>query len=136
MLRVVSHILPDKLSQELTWGLIDGVSNLLNIELPSKEVANLLSMNTLPTMVKNPELVDKAILKEEHNHLSMVFSKHLAYFTPNLGIIKLDIFDKKPKKPRMCCHGSIFSESSTNPINKTVDYELSKATIGYVTVLK
>ena len=87
-------------------------------------------------VAENPELVDKAILKEERNHLSMVFSRYLAYFTPYLGITKLGILDKKHKKPRMYRHGSFLSESYTNPINKLVDCKLSKPAIRYATVLK
>ena len=136
MLRVMSHILPDDLFLELAAGLVDGVPNLLNTELPSEEVASLLTTDNLPTFARNPELVDKAILKEERNHLSLVFSKHLAYFTPNLGIIKLGILDKKNKKPRMYRHGSYLSETSTNPINNLVDCALSEPSIGYATVLK
>ena len=108
----------------------------MNTEIPSTEVASLLTTNNLPTVAKKPELVDKAILKEERNHLMLVFSKHLAYFTPNSGIIKLGILDKKHKKPRMCCHGSYLSEASTNPINNLVDCKLSEPAIGYATVLK
>ena len=120
MLQVMSHILPNNLFLELATGLIDGVPNLLNTEIPSKEVASLLTTSNLPTVAKKSELVDKAILKEEPNHLSMVSSKHLAHFKPNLGIIKLGILDQKHKKPRMYRHGSFLSESSTNPINKLV----------------
>ena len=83
MLRVMSHILPDDLFQELAAAMVDGVPNLLNAEIPSKEVASLLATANLPTVAKNPKLVDKAILKEERNHLLMVFSRHLAYYTPN-----------------------------------------------------
>ena len=35
ILQVMSHILPDKLFQELAARLVDGVQNLLNTELPS-----------------------------------------------------------------------------------------------------
>ena len=132
----MSYILPDNLFQELAAGLINGIPNLLNTELPSEEVASLLTTNNLPIVAKKPELVNKAILKEERNQLSLVFSKHLAYFTLNLGIIKLGILDKKHKKPRMYRHGSYLSEASTNPINILVDCELSEPAIGYVTVLK
>ena len=113
MLQVMSHILPVDLFWELAAAMVDGVPNLLNAKLPSKEVASLLSTANQLTVAKNPELVDKAILKEERNHLLMVFSKHLAYFTPNLEVIKLDILDKKSKKPQMYQHGSYISESST-----------------------
>ena len=58
----MSHILRDKLFQELVAGLIKGFPNLLNIELPSKEVESLLSTNNLPTVAKNPELIDEAIV--------------------------------------------------------------------------
>ena len=117
MLQVMSHILPDNLFCELAAAMIGGVFNLLNAELPSEEVASLLSTHNLLTVAKNLELVDKAIIKEEHNHLLIVFSNYLAYFTPNLGVIKLGILDKKNKKPRMYQHGSYMSDSSTNPIN-------------------
>ena len=84
ILQVMSHILPDDLFRELAAAMIvDGVPNMLNAKLPSKEIVSLLSTTNLFTVAKNPELVDKAILKEERNFLSMDFSKHLAYFTPN-----------------------------------------------------
>ena len=94
MLRVMSHILLDNLFQELSAAMVDRVPNLLNTELPSKEVSSLLSADNLPTVTKNPKLVDKTILKEERKHILMIFRKHLAYFTPNLGLIKLGILDK------------------------------------------
>ena len=136
MLRVMFHSLPNNIFQELAAGLVEGVPNLLNTEIPSEEVVSLLTTNNLPMVAKNSELVNKAILKEECNHLLLVFSTHLAYFTPNLGIIKLGILDKKHKKPRMYCHGRYVSETSTNPINNLVDCKLSKPAIGYDTVLK
>ena len=55
MLQVMSHILPDNLFQELAAGLVGGVPNLLNTELPSEEVAILLTTNNLSTVAKNPE---------------------------------------------------------------------------------
>ena len=61
ILRVMSHILPDTLFCQLAVAMIDRVPNLLKAELPSKEVASLLSMDNLQTAVKNSELVDKAI---------------------------------------------------------------------------
>ena len=136
MLGVMSQILLDNLFQELAVGLVDDVPSLLNTELLSEEVVSLLTTSNLPTVVKNPELVDKAILKEEHNHFALVFSKHLAYSKPNLGILKLGILDKKHKKMRIYCHGSYLLEASTNLINNLVDCELSKPAIGYATVLK
>ena len=136
MLRLMSHILPYDLFQELAARLVDNVPNLLNTEIPSEEVASLLTTNNLPTVAKNPELVNNAILKEERNHLLLVFSKHLAYFTPNLSIIKLGILDQKHKKPRMYCHGSYMLEASINPINNLVDCKLSEPAIRYAMVLK
>ena len=41
----MSHILPDNLFQELAAGLVKGVPNLLNTEIPSEEVAILLTTN-------------------------------------------------------------------------------------------
>ena len=66
----------------------------------------------------------------------MDLSQHLAYYTPNLGVIKLDILDKKNKKPCMYRHGSYISDDSTNPINTLVDCDLSEPAIGYAWVLK
>ena len=66
----------------------------------------------------------------------MVLRKHLAYFTPNLGVIKLGILDKKNKKPRMYCHGSYISDACNNPINKLVNHEFSEPAIGYAKVLE
>ena len=132
----MSHNLLDELFLELAVAMVDGVPNLLNAELPSKVVESLLATPNLPTVTKNSELVDKAILKEEFNHLSMVFSSHLTAFTPNLGIIKLGILDKKHKKPKMYRHSSYISEDSTHPINKLVNCGLSETHIGYANVLK
>ena len=42
MLQVMSYILPDDFFLELVATMVDGVPNLLNAELPSKEVASLL----------------------------------------------------------------------------------------------
>ena len=78
--------------------MVDGVSNLLNAKPHSKEVASLFAKANLPSVAKNPKLVNKATLKEERNHLLMVFSKQLASFTPNLGVIKLGILEEKNKK--------------------------------------
>ena len=99
-------------------------------ELPSEELSSLLFAVNLPTVAKKPKLVDKAIHKEECNHLLMIFSKHLAYF------IKLGVLDNKNKKPQMYRHGSYISESSTDPAHKLVDYDLSEPVIGYKRVLK
>ena len=52
MLQVMSHILPDKLFQELVAGLVNGVPNLLNTKIPSDEVATLLTTNNLSTVAK------------------------------------------------------------------------------------
>ena len=89
MVRVTSHILPIDRFRELAAAMVDGVPNLLKVELPSEEVVSLLSTANLLTVAKNPEIIDKAILKEECNHLLMVFRQHLAYIPPNLGVIKL-----------------------------------------------
>ena len=78
----------------------------------------------------------KLILKEECNHLSVVFSSHLTAFTPNLRIIKLGILNKKHKKPQMNQHSSYISEDSTHPINKLVNCELSEPAIGYTHILR
>ena len=65
----------------------------------------------------------------------MVFSKHLASFTPNIGIIKLGILNKKNKKPRMYRHGSYMLHKDSHPINKLVDVALSEPEIVYAIVL-
>ena len=52
MLQGMSHILPNNLFKELAAGLVDGVPNLLNTEIPSEEVAGLLTTNNLPMVAK------------------------------------------------------------------------------------
>ena len=112
-----------------------GRGSFLSVRIRSDD-QSLLTTNNLPTVAKKTEIVNKSILKEERSHLSLVFSKHLAYFTPNLGIIKLGILDKKHKKPCIYCHGSYLLEASTNSINNLVECKLSEPAIGYATVLK
>ena len=65
MLQVMSDILPDTLFRELAAAMVDGVPNLLNAEIPSEKVANLLATANLPAVAKNPKLVDKAVRKED-----------------------------------------------------------------------
>ena len=77
MLRTLSHILPDQIFTELCAGLVDKVPNLLNVELDNKEVQEMIHRGNLPNAKANPKLMQKAIIKEEKNHLSMIFSKHL-----------------------------------------------------------
>ena len=48
----MSHILPGNLFLELAAAMVDGVPNLLNAELPSKDVASLLATPNLPMVAK------------------------------------------------------------------------------------
>ena len=135
MLRIMSHILPDKLFLQLGAGLIDGVPNYLHGSIETEELDRYMAEDNLPSVQKMPDLVDKAINKEETRHLSMVFSRQMARYTPNIGIIKLGILNHKHKKPRMYRHGSYVLGRDSHPINKLVDIKLSEPEIGYGTVL-
>ena len=106
MLRITSHILPEKMLLELGAALIDGVPNQLVAEILQEELEEMLKRKNMPNVKSHPELIEKAILKEERNHLSMTFSKLLANYTPNIGIIPLGILIKLYKKIRMYRHGS------------------------------
>ena len=75
MLRTLSDILPDQIFIELCTNLVDGVPNLLNAELDNKEVQEMIHRGNLPNTKSNPNPMKKAIIKEEKNHLSMIFSK-------------------------------------------------------------
>ena len=75
MMKVMSHILPDDMSLGLGAGLLDRVPNCLYSYVPNEELkVNLLTEN-LPGVMKKPALIDKAIKKEEVNHLSLVFDR-------------------------------------------------------------
>ena len=97
MMKVMSHILPDEICLGLGAGLLDGVLNCLYGDVPNKELEPNISTDNLPGAMKKPALIDKAIKKEEVNHLSLVFDRDLAIFTPNIGIIKLGILERKKK---------------------------------------
>lgn len=59
------HILLDELFLKLAAAMVDGVPNLLNVEIPSEKVKSLLATDNLPTVTNYPQLVYKAILKKE-----------------------------------------------------------------------
>ena len=67
--------------------------------------------------------------------LSMLLSRQMARYTPNIGIIKLGILNHKHKKPRMYRYDSYVFGWDSHPINKLVDIKLSEPAIGYGTVL-
>jgi len=69
-------------------------------DIEAQELDAYMATDNLPSVTKLPTLVEKAIKKEESRHLSMVFSRSLARFTPNIGIIKLGILNPKHKKAR------------------------------------
>jgi hypothetical protein len=136
MMKVMSHILPDEMFLGLGAGLIDGVPNCLYGDVPNEELQVNLATENLPGAMKKPELIDKAIRKEEVNHLSMTFDRDLAMFTPNIGIIKLGILEKQGKKDRMYRHGSRTTADVLYPINKLCDVEKTEPRVKYGTVLK
>lgn len=135
MLRVLSHILPDKLFLELAAGLIDGVPNHLVAEIKEEETREMLQRNKLSNIASNPELVEKAILKEERNHLSLTFSRLLVYYTPNIGRLIMGILNKLHKKPRVYRHAGCKPHEDIHPINSLVDVALTEPEIGYGTTL-
>jgi len=136
MMKVMSHILPEDMFLGLGAGLIDGVPNCLYGDVPNEELQTNLATENLPGAMKKPELIDKAIRKEEVNHLSMTFDRDLVMFTPHIGIIKLGILDKKGKKSRMYRHGSRTTENVLQPINKLCDVKKTEPRVKYGTVLK
>ena len=110
---------------QLGAGLIDGVPNYLHGAIET-ELDRYMVEDNLPSVKKLPDLVDKAINKEETRHLSMVFSRQMAWYTPNIGIIKLGILNHKHTKTRMYRHGSYALGRDSHPINKLVDIKLSE----------
>ena len=110
MLRVMSHILPEKEFLELGAALVDGVPNQLVAEIEQEELQEMINRENLPNVKTNPELMEKAILKEERNHLSMTFSRLLTRYTPNIGIIPLGILIKLYKK-RECTDMEVFNHT-------------------------
>ena len=89
----MSHILPDNLFQELAARLVDGVSNLLNTEIPSEEVVSLLTMNNLPTVAKTQSLLTKQSLKR--NVITFFWSSSPSLFHTQLGHYQIEHFGQK-----------------------------------------
>ena len=136
MLKVMTHILPDEMFLGLGAGLIDGVPNCMYGDVPNEELMANLATENLPGAMRKPALINKAIKKEEVNHLSMTFDRKLAMFTPHIGIIKLGIIEKEGKKSRMYRHGSRITEDIIQPINKICDVKKTEPRVKYGTVLK
>lgn len=121
MLKVMSHIIPTDHFLTLGAGLVNGVPNFLYGNVPlSKLESNLLTPN-LPTATKNPEPIDKAIEKEERNHLSLYHSNVVTTFVPDVGIIKLGVVDKQGRKLRPYRHRTRETEEVSNPNNVCCD---------------
>ena len=134
-LRILSHILPDKLFLPYAATLIEGVPNCLHGHVPSDELYTNLATDNLQSVKHKPELVTKAIKKEKVNHLSFTCSRELARFTPNLGVIKIGILSKEGKKSRVFRHGSLTTHNVRHPINKLCDVKATEPEIKYGTVL-
>ena len=98
VLQVMSHIMPTDRFLALGAGLVDGVSNFLYSYVLLLELKANISTPNLPSVTRNPELIDKAIRKEEKNILSLCHNNVATTFIPDLGIIKLGVVDKQGKK--------------------------------------
>ena len=136
MMKVTSHTLPTEIFLGLGAGLLDGVLNCLYGSVPNKELEANLAREILPAEMKKPALINKAIKKEEVNHLSLVFDRALARFTPHIRIIKLGILEKEGKKDRMYWHSSRTTSDVLHPINKTCDVKQTEPWMKYDTVSK
>ena len=126
--------MPDNRYLALGNGLIDGVPNCLYGDVPASELEASLSTPNLVAAERKPDLINKAIKKEEKNHLSIVTSGTVARYTRDIGIIKLGIVEKPHCKDRMIRHCSRITEEVTNPVNVCCDAKSTEppVTIGKV----
>ena len=65
MMKVTSHIMPTDKYLALGAGIIDGVPNFLYGDVPASELESNIASPNLPSARKNPDILDKAIKKEE-----------------------------------------------------------------------
>ena len=97
----MTHILPNDVFPLFVATMIDGIPNCLYQKVLAAELDANLSTPNLPLVQKISELIDKAITKEQNNHLLICFSHSLSHFVPDIGIVKLGIVDPPHKKPRL-----------------------------------
>ena len=111
--------------------MVDGIPDCLYRMVLAAELDTNLSTPNLPLVQNMLQLIDKAITKEQVNHLSICFSRSLSHFICNIGIVKLGIVNPPHKKPRLIQDG----RKITKPINKLCDVKATKPKIKYGSVL-
>ena len=92
-------------------------------------------LNNCPNVIQHPRVVEKAIWKEEKNHISLVFSKHMLKYTYNIGIIILGMLVKQNKKLRMYIDCNFFPFIGMKLVNRLVKVNIIKLEIDYITTL-
>ena len=112
--------------------MIDGVPNCLIARIKKEEHSRMSKLKNHPNMNLYPEVVKKAIWKEEKNHLLFTFSKHMLKYTYNIGIIILGMLVKKPRMYRDC---SFFPFIGMNLLNRLVKVNITEPEIDYGTTL-
>lgn len=108
---------------------MEGVPDLLKPNTENKELQEMIKRDNLPNLKTNPNLVEKAVLKEKRNHISMTFVRHLFYHTHNIVIIKLRIMNTKNKKSQVYKDGSYIPHKEIHSINRLVTISLNKPEI-------
>jgi hypothetical protein len=136
ILKTLRYVVSDDTFRQLAPGYVDGIPNLLSADVPYAEFHQYAKRGNQKNVAQHPDLVVKAVVKEDARDLSLVVDSQLAPFVPHLGLIALGIATPKHKKPRIYRHGSLALDEKTQPINIIVDIVLSEPEIRYATVLK
>jgi hypothetical protein len=135
ILQTLRYVLPDDTFHQLTPGYINGIPNLLLADVPYAEFTQYVLRGNQKNVMQHPDLVVKAVVKEDARDLSLVLDSQLAKFVPHLGLIALGIATLKHRKPRIYRHSSLALDAQTQPINTIVDIMLSEPEIRYASVL-
>ena len=127
--------IPNNMFLPFAATMVDGIPNCLYGTISAAELDANLSTPNLPSVQKMPELINKAITKEQVNNLSICFSRSLSCFVPDIGIVKLGIVIPPHKKPRLIHDGSKITKDVTQPINKLCHVKATEPEIKYGSVL-
>ena len=113
-MKVMTHLLPDKMFLALGAGFIDGVPNWLYWDVPYKEIKANISTGNLLAPISKPVLITKAIKVEERNHLSLCFDNLVMRFTSSWGVIKPGIIENGEKRAKSIDTVVVLPNQSTN----------------------
>ena len=86
ILKVMSTFAPADMLLVLAGSIVNRVSKSFYRDISNRELEINLTFSNLLAAMKKPELLDKALKKEEKNHVSLGFDRDIITFTPGIDI--------------------------------------------------